>query len=52
MTNRFPAGVAIIAGVAVGLRLRLGGEHDGADKVKVMPLPVRDLVGGDRNLCA
>ena len=29
-----------------------GGGHDGADKVKVVLLPARDLVGGNGNLCA
>jgi hypothetical protein len=30
----------------------LAGGHNDADKVKVVLLPARDLVGGDGNLCA
>ena len=52
MTNRFSVGVAVVAGVAVDLRLRLGGGHDGVDEVKVVLLPTRDRVSGDDNLCA
>ena len=54
MTNQFSvvigvvAGVvAVIAGVAVDLRLRQW-KHDA---IVVVLLPVQDLVGGDGNLC-
>ena len=52
MTNRFSVGVVVVAGVVVVLRLRLGGGHDGADEVKLVLLPMRDLIGSDGNLCA
>ena len=51
MTNWFSIRVAVVAGVAIDLRLRLGG-HDSIDEVKVVLRPTRDLVGGDGNLCA
>ena len=51
MTNRFSVRVAVVVGVAVDLRLRLGG-HGGVDEVKVVLVPMRDLVGYGGNLCA
>ena len=52
MTDRFSVGVAVVAGVAVDLRLWLGGEHDGTDEVKVVLLPASYLVGSNDNLGA
>ena len=51
MTNQFSVGVALVAGVALDLWLRLGG-HGGVDEVKVVLVPMRDLVGYGGNLCA